>query len=77
MNRAAYFTSPSQTSARLMYTFVKHPKVSEVGTVPVEICHIKDERFSYRSGVYASNSENSVLTVLYKPTPDRLQIDGK
>lgn len=50
----------------------EHQKVGEVAQTAKEIIHIKNERFSYRSGTYANNSNFSAYALQYKPAPDQL-----
>lgn len=49
----------------------KQKKVGEVADAPVEIVHIKSERFTYPSDAHANNSDGSVNVVHKKPASDR------
>lgn len=70
--RAALLTSPSSTSAELMYT-TRIPKIGEAANVPVEIVYIKEEHYSYPPGTNANSSGSAVSAVHYKSTADRLK----
>lgn len=50
----------------------KHQKISEIADALARIIRIKDEHFSYPSGVHANNDNSSINTAHYEPTPDHL-----
>lgn len=50
-----------------------HQNVGEFAFAPLEVVHIKNERFSYPSGIHAKTKDSTVNAVYYDPTPDPLE----